>query len=139
MHILDTRATLSSQSISNAHRDPLKRVGRGVLLGFGIALCFMPNADSSNMSDIKMTPKQYAYYSLNDLKEYKCIASLYGKESAWNYNAANGSHYGIPQGNSIYLLTANPYEQIDWGIDYIHNRYGSMCKAWEHWQRYGWH
>jgi hypothetical protein len=104
----------------------------------------MPDAGSSNMSNIEMTPKQYAYYSLNDLKEYKCLASLYGKESAWNYNAYNpiSGTVGIPQGKSIYLLTATPIEQVQWGIDYIHNRYGSvngMCKAWEHWIKYGWH
>jgi len=101
----------------------------------------MPAAGSSNMSDIKMTPKEYAYYSLDNIKEYKCLASLYGKESAWNYNAYNASSgaTGIPQGKSVYLLTATPIEQVQWGIEYNLNRYGSMCSAWAHWLRYGWH
>jgi hypothetical protein len=136
----DIDGTLTAQSLSKAHREPLRGVARGVLVAIGISLLFVPNAGGSNQVLQTYTPKQYAYYSLfEDKIEYKCLAKLYGKESAWNYNAANGSHYGIPQGNSIYLLTANPYEQIDWGIDYNLNRYGSMCKAWNHWLRYGWH
>jgi len=141
MHIIDTYGTLTAQSLSKAHRDPLRRVGRGVLVAIGIALCIMPDAGSSNMSNIEMTPKQYAYYSLNDLKEYKCLVSLYGKESAWNYNAYNPSSgaTGIPQGKSIYLLTATPIEQVQWGMEYNLSRYGSMCKAWLHWKAKGWH
>jgi hypothetical protein len=139
--LLDTISMLSSQSLSKAHRDPLWRVGRGVLLAFGIALCIMPDAGSSDMSEIKMTPKQYAYYSLNNLKEYKCLASLYGKESAWNskaYNASSGA-VGIPQGKSVWLLTATPIQQTEWGLRYIKHRYSTPCKAYDHWKAKGWH
>jgi len=138
-NVLDSSGTLTAQSLSKAHREPLRGVARGVLVAIGIALCLVPAAGGSEQVLQTYTPKQYAYYSLDNLKEYKCLASLYGKESAWNYNAVNGNHYGIPQGNSIYLLTATPYEQIDWGIEYNLNRYGSMCSAWSHWLRYGWH
>ena len=135
-----------SANLSNAERikrSPRARKGvaRGVLLGFGAALCFVPNADSSNMSEIQMTAKQYAYYSLDNIKEYKCLASLYGKESAWNYKAYNISSgaVGIPQGKSIWLLTATPIEQTEWGMRYIKHRYSTMCNAWKHWRQYGWH
>ena len=138
-NVLDSSGTLTQQSLSKAHREPLRGVARGVLVAIGIALCIVPDAGGSEEVLKTYTPKQYAYYSLDNLEEYKCLASLYGKESAWNYNAANGNHYGIPQGRSDYLLTANPFEQIDWGIDYILNRYGSMCKAWTHWKAKGWH
>jgi hypothetical protein len=88
-----------------------------------------------------MTAKQYAYYSLNNLKQYKCLASLYGKESAWNHNAynANSGAVGIPQGKSIWLLTATPIEQTEWGLRYIKHRYSTPCNAWAHWKVYGWH
>ena len=131
--------TLTAQSPSRAHREPLRGVARGVLVAIGIALCIMPDAGGSEQILNTYTPKEYAYYSLDNKKEYICLVKLYGKESAWNYNASNGSHYGIPQGNSIYLLRANPYEQINWGIDYNLNRYGSMCGAWSHWLKFGWH
>ena len=137
----DIDGTLTAQSLSKAHRDPLRRVGRGVLVAIGIVLCFMPDAGSSDMSEIKMTPKQYAYHSLNNLKEYKCLASLYGKESAWNYKAYNARSgaVGIPQGKSVWLLTATPIQQTEWGLRYIKHRYSTPCKAYDHWKAKGWH
>lgn len=135
----DSDGTLTAQSLSKAHRDPLRRVGRGVLVAIGISLFSMQNAGSTNLQDISMTPKQYAYYSLGDIKQYKCIAALYGKESAWNPNARNGSHAGIPQGRSKWLLTATPIQQVEWGLRYIKHRYSTPCKAYEHWKAKGWH
>ena len=135
----DSDGTLTAQSLSKAHRDPLRRVGRGVLVAIGISLFSMQNAGSTNLQDISMTPKQYAYYSLGDLKQYKCIAALYGKESAWNPDARNGSHAGIPQGRSKWLLTATPIQQVEWGLRYIKHRYSTPCKAYEHWKAKGWH
>lgn len=140
MHMFDTYGTLTAQSLPKAHREPLRGVARGVLVAIGISLCIMPYADGTDLSAIKMTPKQYARFYLSpSLLEYKCLAQLYGKESAWNPNASNGSHYGIPQGASTYLLIATPFEQVRWGIRYNEARYGSMCGAWEHWVKYGWH
>lgn len=137
----DIDGTLTAQSLSKAHRKPLRGVACGVLVAIGIALCIMPDAGSSDMSEIKMTPKQYAYYSLNNLKEYKCLASLYGKESAWNYKAYNASSgaVGIPQGKSVWLLTATPIQQTEWGLRYIKHRYSTPCKAYDHWKAKGWH
>ena len=135
---LDTHGTLSKQSLSKAHREPLRGVARGVLAAIGISLCLMPTAGGYQSIDL-YTAKEYARYSVTDLKEYICLSQLYGKESAWNPNSMNGEHYGIPQGNSRYLLTASIYEQINWGIAYNESRYGSMCGAWKHWLRYGWH
>ena len=131
--------TLTAQSPSGAHRKPRGAVACGVLVAIGIALCIMPDAGGSEQVLNTYTPKEYAYYSLHNKKEYICLVKLYGKESAWNYNASNGSHYGIPQGNSIYLLRANPYEQVNWGLRYIENRYLTPCNAWAHWRKYGWH
>ncbi len=135
----DIDGTLTAQSLSKAHRDPLRRVGRGVLVAIGISLLLPYEAGSTNLNDISMTPKQYAYHSLGDLKQYKCIAALYGKESAWNPDARNGSHAGIPQGRSKWLLTATPIQQVEWGLRYIKHRYSTPCKAYEHWKAKGWH
>ena len=138
-YVLDLWAMLSSQSLSKAHREPPKRIARGVLLAFGIALCIMPDAGGSKPVQY-ISYKEYALISLDyNVKEYKCLVSLYGKESAFNPDARNGSHYGIPQGRSIYLSTLNGYEQIQWGLDYIGHRYGEPCVAWAHWKAKGWH
>ena len=136
---LDSDGTLTAQSLSKAHRDPLRRVGRGVLVAIGISLCIMPDAGGSIPKQY-ISYKEYAYYALGyNLKEYKCLSILYGKESAWNPGAVNGSHYGIPQGKSEWLKDQDGYTQIQWGLDYIGHRYGEPCIALDHWSKYGWH
>jgi len=143
--VFDTDGTLTAQSLSKAHREPLRGVARGVLVAIGIALCFMPNAGSTNAHKEYVDYKTYAFYLLDWNKEqYKCLAALYGKESAWNPEAIGnlqGTHqvYGIPQGKSEYLATLNGYEQVQWGLDYIGHRYGEPCIAWQHFKDKGWH
>jgi len=83
--------------------------------------------------------RQYILITLNDLDETYCLIDLYTAESRLNPKARNGSHYGIPQGRSKYLATVDGTKQIDWGIKYNLNRYGSMCKALEHYKIKGWH
>ena len=138
-NVFDNDGTLTAQSLSKAHREPLRGVARGVLVAIGIALCIMPDAGGSKPVQY-ISYKEYALLSLDyNLKEYKCLVILYGKESAWNPKAKNGSHYGIPQGRSLYLSTLNGYEQIQWGLSYIANRYGEPCIAWQHFKDKGWH
>ena len=84
--------------------------------------------------------KQYILIQLNDFTEAYCLIDLYTKEnSRWDPKARNGSHYGIPQGRSKWLGTVSGTRQIDWGIKYNYARYGSMCAAWDHFKRKGWH
>jgi len=130
--------TLSTQSPSRAHRDPLRRVGRGVLVAIGISL-FTPAYAGSPDVVKQLTIKEYAAILVDDDKQMSCLGKLYGKESAWNPDAVNGSHYGIPQGRSEYLRDALPEQQIMWGLKYIDNRYGSPCKAWAFFQQNNYH
>ena len=134
----DIDGTLTAQSPSRAHRDPLRRVGRGVLVAIGITLFTPAYADAPDEAK-RLTIKEYAAILVDDKKQMSCLGKLYGKESAWNPDAVNGSHYGIPQGRSIYLKTALPEQQIQWGLKYIDNRYGSPCKAWDFFQRNNYH
>jgi hypothetical protein len=102
----------------------------------------MPNAGSAipMQPDKPLTAREYAAILVDDKKQMKCLGLLWGKESAWNDKAVNGSHYGIPQGRSIYLKNATIEQQIKWGLKYIHNRYEyDTCKAWQHWKDYNWH
>jgi len=137
--VFDKVSMLKTQSPSGAHRDPLRRVGRGVLVAIGIALCIMPDAGGSIPKQY-VSYKEYALHLLGyNYKEYKCLSILYGKESAWNPKAANGSHYGIPQGKSEWLKDQDGYAQVRWGLDYIGNRYGEPCIALDHWRKFNWH
>lgn len=126
---LDTDGTLTAQSPSRAHRDPLRRVGRGVLVAIGISLFTPAYAVAPVDGKQYISAKEYAALRLDNTQQYICLSVLYGKESAWDDKAVNGSHYGIPQGRSIYLKTASKYEQVDWGLAYIEARYGTPCAA----------
>lgn len=135
---LDKAGTLSSQNPSRVQSDPLRRVGRSVLVAIGITLFTPAYADAPD--EVKrLTIKEYAAVLVDDKYQMSCLSKLYGKESAWNYKARSGSHYGIPQGRSEYLRDALPEQQIQWGLKYIHNRYGTPCKAWEFFQRNNYH
>lgn len=80
------------------------------------------------------------------ISNYNCLNTLVIKESNWNFNAVNGSHYGFMQGRSDYLKTASPIEQYDWSAGYVSNRYGltryaepDYCAALDHWKAKLWH
>lgn len=94
----------------------------------------------------KEDSKAYAKDGINAWaqKQYVCLSSLWGKESAWKQDAINREKVmgkfagGIPQ-----LLgmspTTPPTMQIDRGLDYIYHRYITPCKAWEFHKKNGWY
>ena len=135
----DIDGTLTAQSLSKAHREPLRGVARGVLLGLMGLLCFMPLAGSTSSKDY-VDYKTYSLYLLDfNYKQFNCLDKLYTHESNWNPLSKNGSHYGIPQGNSEWLKEQDGWTQVVWGLQYIGNRYGEPCIALDHWSEYGWH
>ena len=82
-----------------------------------------------------------------DGSQFGCLENLWGKESGWNPNAQNPSStaYGIAQfldstwaGTGI-AKTSDGYRQIDAGLIYIQEAYGSPCDAWAHSQSTGWY
>ena len=106
------------------------RIACAVVSVLGILLLSTANAVAPihDGIQIQQTPKQYAKANL-PLHEYKCVNQLYYYESRWNDKAKNGSHYGIPQGRSEWLRTADGIQQVKWGLKYNLNRYGSNCEA----------
>jgi hypothetical protein len=99
----------------------------------------MPDAGGSKPMQY-VTYKEYALHLLHyDYKQYSCLTKLYGKESAWNPKARNGSHYGIPQGRSVWLRDQDGYAQVRWGLSYIEHRYSNPCNAYDHWKAKNWH
>jgi len=138
-NVVDTDGTLTQQSLSKAHREPLRGVARGVLVAIGIALCIMPNAGGSKPVQY-VSHKEFALHLLNyDYHQFNCLNKLYTKESNWRPEAKNGSHHGIPQGRSEYLARVDGYKQVQWGLNYIWVRYSQPCIALDHWSKYGWH
>jgi hypothetical protein len=80
--------------------------------------------------------------------EFSCLDSLYLHESGWNPAAENPSSgaYGIPQslpGDKMAEYGSdwqtNPETQLEWGLAYIQDRYGSPCGAWNFWLSNNWY
>ncbi len=92
--------------------------------------------------------QDYALSQLGgDAGEFRCLESLWGKESGWDPDAQNptSTAYGIPQflnstwaGTGI-AKTSDGYRQIDAGLIYIDERYGSPCAAWAHSRANNWY
>ncbi|MEU8078403.1 lytic transglycosylase domain-containing protein [Catellatospora citrea] len=83
-----------------------------------------------------------------DLTQMACLNKLWTRESGWNplaHNKSSGAH-GIPQavpGSKMGKFGAdwetNPATQIKWGLEYIKNRYGTPCGAWQQSEEEGWY
>jgi hypothetical protein len=80
--------------------------------------------------------------------QFSCLDSLYTRESNWNVSATNAysGAYGIPQalpGDKMASYGAdwqtNPATQLEWGLAYIQDRYGSPCGAWSFWESNNWY
>ena len=95
--------------------------------------------------------QSYAQSELSDVfglmsdpdAQFSCLQTLWTNESGWNYQATNPTSgaYGIPQalpGSKMASAGSdwetNPKTQVDWGLQYIHDRYGTPCQAWDFWQ-----
>jgi len=132
---------LNANSLSERKGDLRSRkIARfGLVISLFIALNIAFLKDDSVASNTTNHYRQWAFIQLNNLDEFYCLDELYFRESRWNPLAQNNGHYGIPQGKSKYLLKANGYKQVEWGIKYNNVRYGSMCKALDHFKTKGWH
>ncbi|MFW3168523.1 lytic transglycosylase domain-containing protein [Geodermatophilus sp. CPCC 206100] len=106
-----------------------------------------PAASGGSSSAPSGSFKEYAMSKVGSADQFSCLENLWGKESGWNPNAQNptSTAYGIPQflnstwaGTGI-AKTSDGYRQIDAGLIYIENRYGSPCAAWAHSKANNWY
>jgi hypothetical protein len=73
-----------------------------------------------------------------DSSQFSCLDDLWIGESQWDPYAENpySGAYGIPQALPAEKMAAagpdwetNPATQIEWGLGYIQDRYGTPCEA----------
>ena len=125
---------------SDRARKGVARWVAGVLVG---ALCLV----STETSEAQLVPKQnikaLANKQLTD-KQYHCHNEIIYRESRFDINAKNGSHYGYYQIRSK-SIKGKPYDYqfyIYWY--YVSKRYGldheipDYCKALHHLKTKGW-
>jgi len=98
---------------------------------FVITISSIGEAKAVNNNSVEMF-KLYAHMKVLDDKQYRCLVTLWRKESNWNPLADNpkSSAFGIPQ--LLKMTETNPFKQIDLGLKYIHHHRlykGDICKA----------
>ncbi|MBW1602808.1 transglycosylase SLT domain-containing protein [Streptomyces sp. JJ66] len=102
-----------------------------------------PQQSSYSVSEVKAMAQQIVGGG-----QYQCFSNIVTRESGWNYTATNPSSgaYGLVQALPASKMSSagadwrtNPATQIKWGLNYMNNRYGSPCGAWEFWQANHWY
>jgi hypothetical protein len=139
IHILGIRLTLwvrcqlsQRAGVPDSSRVRSHLVGLLCLVLGSLSIQAIP-AQASNTDHWKL----YAHSRIINEEQYLCLSKIIFKESRWNPQAKNGSHFGLGQMRSQHYRDLDPYRQIDATIKYITNRYGSMCNAWRFHQKKG--
>jgi hypothetical protein len=138
-----TKAVHSTARAPQGLRASLKGLACSVAVVSGIT---MPIAGASSPEAQNMPIKRLANYQLTD-KQYKCHNEIIYRESRFNINAVNGSHYGYYQ-LKIEAIKGKPYDyQFSVYWYYVAKRYGfdkqypelpDYCKALKHLKTRGW-
>ena len=132
----------AESTVSMFSEDDLTATASGAIFSSDLALV----SSASRQVELARTPlgakKVAKSILLNEYgfseKEYKCLNSLWNKESHWNYKARNknsGAHgiaQALPASKMNVVSTdwrTNPVTQIRWGLRYISIRYETPCKA----------
>jgi membrane-bound lytic murein transglycosylase MltF len=95
----------------------------------------------------KQDYKDYAASGFRSAAQFDCLELLWEAESNWNPYAQNptSTAYGIAQfidatwATTGIDKTSDPYEQIDAGLIYIDERYGTSCDALAFHQENNWY
>ena len=95
----------------------------------------------------KQAYKDYAASGFRSAAQFDCLDQLWEAESNWHPTAQNptSSAYGIAQfinatwATTVIAKTSDQYLQIDAGLIYIDERYGTSCYALEFHQANNWY
>ena len=103
----------------------LKLLGGVYVLAASITIGMQP-AQANSVDHYKL----YAHSRIVNYTQFICLSKIIYKESRWNPQSKNGSHFGLGQMRSQHYRNLDGYRQIDATIKYINHRYGSMCNAY---------
>jgi hypothetical protein len=93
------------------------------------------------------SPQQIARQIVGDAGQFECFSHIVERESGWDIHAQNPSGaYGLLQALPGSKMSSagpdwrnNAATQVEWGLDYMKDRYGSACGAWSFWQSHNWY
>ncbi|WP_181789049.1 transglycosylase SLT domain-containing protein [Streptomyces phytophilus] len=112
------------------------------------ALSFAPVATAATPEAAPTKSRAIADKMIKSDAQFECFSHIVERESSWDHTAQNASSgaYGLVQAlPATKMATAgsdwrtNPKTQIEWGLDYMKERYGSACDAWSFWQANNWY
>ena len=112
-----------------------------IVIGILLSIACADRLEAQNLPTKSL--KSLANYQLTD-KQYKCHNEIIYRESRWNIDAVNGSHYGYYQMKNKHIK-GKPYDfQFYMYWYYVSHRYGldneipDYCKALKHLKTRGW-
>jgi hypothetical protein len=132
---------LSFAARITARKKSIAAAGATVLAAAGVAMAAVP-------AQAAPTSAQAIAQQMMPSDQFQCFSNIVNHESGWNPSATNSSSgaYGLVQalpGNKMASAGAdwqtNPATQIKWGLNYMKERYGSPCGAWNFWQQNSWY
>jgi hypothetical protein len=145
VNVLGAFGTLSARS-HQGFNSRLKGVARvlAVVIGLSLSIASIDRSEASIVPNKKL--RELANYQLTD-KQYQCHNEIVHRESSWNINAVNGSHYGYYQ-LKIKAIKGKPYDyQFYTYWYYVSSRYSfdvnnpeipDYCAALHHLRTKGW-
>ena len=139
---LDKGATLPSRRGPKAARRRALRGGLCLSLAVGLLLnpIYLTAVNAYPLTRAEQDWALVAMNHLGDLTEAQCWVELIWRESTFNPNARNGSHYGLAQMRSTWYRDLTPRAQVRAHMKYLDYRYnGSACRALAHLNKRGFH
>ncbi|MFD7012926.1 transglycosylase SLT domain-containing protein [Streptomyces sp. NPDC059928] len=124
-----------------ARKKSIAAAGATLLAAAGVAMAAVP-------AQAAPTSAQTIAQQMMPSDQFQCFSNIVNHESGWNPSATNASSgaYGLVQalpGSKMASAGAdwqsNPATQIKWGLNYMKERYGSPCGAWNFWQQNSWY
>ncbi|MFG3287092.1 transglycosylase SLT domain-containing protein [Streptomyces sp. NPDC048111] len=124
-----------------ARKKSIAAAGATLIAASGVAMAAVP-------AHAAPTSAQAIAQQMMPSDQFQCFSKIVNHESGWNPSATNASSgaYGLVQalpGSKMASAGAdwqtNPATQIKWGLNYMKERYGSPCGAWNFWQQNSWY
>ncbi len=130
-----------------ASRKLVAAAGAALALGTAGAVLTAVPAHAAPAASVSAS-QDIARKMISNGAQFQCFSKIVEHESGWKHTATNSSTgaYGLVQalpGSKMASAGAdwqtNPATQIKWGLDYMKDRYGSPCGAWNFWQTHHWY
>ena len=137
-----------SASLIRRVASPKKALTGGLVAAAASGMIFAAApAQATTPAAAPTSAKAIAKQKIKDPAQFAAFDEIVSHESGWNPSATNSSGaYGLVQALPGSKMASagkdwktNPETQIEWGLKYMNDRYGSPTGAWAHWQANGWY